>query len=139
MVQQGRSTKTQKYTTYSILPSRAGEIVSSVNLGDIFIYSRHVCPPALHTAHIMHDTDYILHTTYYTLISEDWTLHQVAGDYGCLYSSWMLLHCLEDSARDPLSDHQVISSKASQHTTALQDLMLEPEVEEAFREMAAYR
>ena len=87
----------------------------------------------------LHTTHYILHTTHFTLISEDWTLHQVAGDYGCLYSSWMLLHCLEDSARDPLSDHQVISSKASQHTTALQDLMLEPEVEEAFREMAAYR
>ena len=50
----------------------------------------------------------------------------------------MLLHCLEDSARDPLADYQVPPCKAPS-TRALQDLMLEPEVEQAFREMAAYR
>ena len=90
------------------------------------------------TDYTLHAAHYTLHTTYFTLIYEDWTLDQVAGDYGCLYSSWMLLHCLEDSARDPLSDFQVLTPRPPPHTT-LQDMMLEPEVEEAFREMAAYR
>ena len=37
----------------------------------------------------------------------------MAGDYGCLYSSWMVLHCLEDSVRDPRADFLVTPSMSA--------------------------
>ena len=43
----------------------------------------------------------------------DIILDQVAGDYGCLYSSWMVLHCLEDSVRDPRADFLVTPSMSA--------------------------
>ena len=42
----------------------------------------------------------------------DRILDQVAADYGCLYSSWIVLHCLEDSIRHPGADFLVMPSHA---------------------------
>ena len=92
----------------SNLNCRAGKLVSSVNLVDIFIFSRHVCHASPHsTQYMMHNSQNTLHKSHDSVQRVDSRLDQVARDYGCLYSTYHVLLYLEDSVRDPGANFQV--------------------------------